>query len=146
LIGAAAAILLLACSPGIAAEPPYGVILPVKVAAESFGNQGDEASYWLPTVEDVAKAEALLPHYLATSETEDAHDLPPQLDRYGRQYFGILEKGRRVLVINAFCTRLDRKDLRTRLVRMLDGGDCFFQAYYDVAADKFVGLAVNGDA
>lgn len=117
--------------------------------ASSFNGDGDKhlgPPYWTPSLQDIAAAEARLPAYLLIAPSEDAHDIPPKLDRYGRQYFGVTARRQRILVINAFCATVEDQRMRNRLIRLNDGGDCFFMTFYDMTAGKFIGIAVNGYA
>lgn len=123
--------------PRVVLEDPYGA----RTTDWSFGG-----AYWRPTADEIAEAESKLAAYLAVAPNPDAHDIPSKLDKYGRQYFGAARDGRRVLVIHAFCDTFGADDLTKSLVMVDDGGDCFFEAYYDMDGHHFAGLSVNGYA
>lgn len=138
-----------ALAPAMAEDPPKGFILPQEGYSWAFDGDGDTQlgpPYWTPSLQDIAAAEAKLSDYLLVAPNEDAHDIPPRLDRYGRQYFGVSVRGRRILVINAFCRPFDEKRLRASLIMIADGGDCYFEAFYDMTTGKFAGISVNGYA
>jgi hypothetical protein len=142
----AIAVLLSACTATSAnaegAATPYGAILPPTAAVLS----GGAAPYWRPTIADVAAAEANLGPYLAQANLPPyARSTPKRLSGYTRQYVGATQGGRRVLIINAFCDdRRNHPSWRQELVMVLDGGDCFFRAVFDVRLKRFVGVEVNG--
>lgn len=136
-------------APAMAQDPPNGFILPVEGYASNFAGTGEGrlgAPFWAPSLQNIAAAEAKLPAYLLVAPSEDAHDIPAKLDRYRRQYFGVSARGRKILVINAFCHAFEETRMRSHLVVVLDGGDCFFEAFYDMTTGKFIGVAVNGYA
>ena len=120
----------------------YGAILPPMAAALS----GAARPYWQPNRTDVAAAESRLRPYLATANLPPhARAIPKRLSRYTRQYVGATANGHKVLIINAFCDdRRSHAAWRRELVMVLDGGDCFFKAVYDVRLQTFIGVEVNG--
>jgi hypothetical protein len=76
----------------------------------------------------------------------DRHIDHPNL--YFRQYLPIVLSGKKQIFVNAFC-RVERgqsDDWRYHLQIVVDGGDCFWQVWYDPATQKFSNLMINGVA
>jgi hypothetical protein len=97
---------------------------------------------WIPSDRDIAQAKAQLWPYVE-ARVKSAHaDLAPR-GRYTFQYRGETLQGRRILMINAFCTP-PGADAATRQVTVADGGACFFKAYWDPEGRVYAGLAFNG--
>ena len=105
----------------------YGVIVP-GFDADEFDPGAD--TYWTPTPADVVAAEAAL---LADQGS---------LDHF-RQYFGTVENGENKILINGFCDPSDRNWYQGS-VFVLDGGDCYFHAIYDVGTDSIENFYYNG--
>lgn len=138
------AALLLQAAPAFAAGALPRVVLEDPYSAHTT-DWAFAGAYWRPTADQIAEAEGGLAAYLAEAPNADAHDLPGRVDGYGRQYFGVERDGRRFLVIHAFCVAdFNPADLTKALVTVADGGDCFFEVYYDVRERQFVGIAING--
>ena len=104
-------------------------------------------AYWTPTDTDIRRAEMRLGAYLLVN----ASPLAKKLIRYNRQYVGVFRDGRRVIYIN--CFREDSKarwwmdrDWWTKPVVVDDGGDRYFQVWYDVESCEFSDLHINGEA
>lgn len=96
--------------------------------AEAFGYGGG----WVPTVEQVTVAEAAI----------SAEQGP--LDHY-RQYVGFTENGQQKIYINGFCDTWDT-DWRTTPIVVMDGGDCYFGAVFNVDTGDLESFIFNGDA
>ena len=107
----------------------YVVIVP-DFDADEFDPQADD--YWTPTPADIELAEAAL-----------------FLDQGGidhfRQYYGTIEDGNYKILINGFCEAGDT-DWYQESVFVLDGGDCYFHAIYDVESDSIEDFYFNGNA
>jgi hypothetical protein len=104
---------------------------------------------WAPDEAMVIEAEQALPRYLRTAAADpanasrkDAEEILARYAAYRRQYSGLTIDGRRILVVNAFCAWTG--DWRRHPVLVLDGGNCFFQAWFDPAKRTFTLLSVNG--
>jgi hypothetical protein len=103
-----------------------------------------ETDFWTPTADDVKTLEAGLEAFLR--ERAD-----PRLDQkvlltlreYNRQYVGIMENEHRKVYVLFYCN-FPLEQLRDGVIIVNDGGDCFFQLKYDVDAQKFDELTVNG--
>ena len=75
----------------------------------------------------------------ARAEHANLHAWPS----YSFQVQGQTHEGRRVVFINAFCTK-PPKDALQQFVLVRDGGACYFQVYYDPDHKQFVDLTFNG--
>jgi hypothetical protein len=107
-----------------------GVIIPA--AAEiDFYSGFDE--FWTPTLEDVTAAEA------AILEDQGALD-------HDRQYSGVIDDdGDRLVLVNGFCDTMGTNWM-AEPVFVLDGGDCFFAASFNVDTGDLERFWFNGDA
>lgn len=130
--------------PTATARPDDNMLISTDEFEGVILRQGD----WLPTVEDVLALEKQLVTYLPQRQREfDSLQAPivERLPTYTRQYWGVLENGRRVIAANFVCDA-ERFDWTEREVAVLDGGDCYFRLQYDVGAGTFSNLLVNGSA
>jgi hypothetical protein len=104
-----------------------------------------EAPFWTPAVDQVQELESLLVKYLQAHLPID--DEPVRnLSEYGRQYFGVTIKDRKVIYLNAFCNPSRFDQWKKKMVLVDDGGSCYFQVYFDPARKEFVHLHYNGRA
>ena len=125
-----------------------GIIFPSERAeqmglAPFFGSTLE--GYWTPGEADIMELEGGLESYLQQEASRDHPDLWQRLPEYKRQYFGLLESGRREIYANFFRDTLG-KDWKRDFVSVLDGGDCFFSVKYDVNTDAFFDLYVQGES
>jgi hypothetical protein len=103
-------------------------------------------SAWMPTKEDIAAAERLLRPFLAGSN-DMVRRIGARLDRYGRQWVGVVVGGKRQLYGNFFWLDDQRQfDWQRKALCARDGGAHFFQVLFDVDGSEFTRLSVNGDA
>jgi hypothetical protein len=123
------------------------------------GNQPVE-SVWTPSADDFARLLAALPERLETGTDErgkrvasrlraQAADEPPdtEWERYGAQVAGFVVGGKRLVYANFFCSPERRANIDTQnFVMVLDGGDCYFQVWFDPATGEFPQLTINGEA
>ena len=103
---------------------------------------------WVPTSEEVLALEEQLVPYLAQERGAfDSLQAPieERLPTYRRQYWGVLQDGRRLIVANFFCDAR-HTEWTEREVAVIDGGDCYFRLRYDVETGAFSHLLVNGVA
>lgn len=103
---------------------------------------------WVPTSAEILALEEQLITYL--SQQQHAFDslqapIVERLPNYKRQYWGVLEDGKELIVANFFCDA-SSYDWTEKEVIMIDGGDCYFRLEYDVEAGTFTSLIVNGSA
>ena len=93
---------------------------------------------------EVAEARSQLESYVARKAWL-AREALPSWDSYTFQYQGQELHGKKVILVNAFCSA-PPPDATAQLVRAFDGGPCFFQAYWDPIDKIYVGVAFNGHA
>jgi len=99
------------------------------------------APCWTPATSDTEPVEAGLYGYLANSRIVGADIAASRLRTTLVQYLGITREGRRTILANGVCS-VEFLDAH-RIITVLDGGPCYFQAYWDVEQQAFVALSVN---
>ncbi|MGA2890521.1 MAG: hypothetical protein ABSE51_20975 [Terracidiphilus sp.] len=69
-------------------------------------------------------------------------------DQYFRQYLAIVQSGKKQIFVNALCRNdvSHSDEWRHHLQVVIDGGDCYWQAWYDPAIQRFSNLMINGVA
>jgi hypothetical protein len=98
------------------------------------------------TEEQIAEAEAALPAYVQSQPRATPRLIEDlQTGVYERQYIGYSLEFQFLLVINAYCDETGG-DPSHGVVMVMDGGDCFWNATYDLTQGRFISLSVNGDA
>ena len=68
------------------------------------------------------------------------------INKYYRQYIGIVSKGRRLIYINAFVGPKPPNNWLTTPIMACDGGMSFWGAIFDPETGDFSQLAFNGEA
>lgn len=156
------AIVLSACAPRAAPEPPAppfaagtSTILTDAEALTlthqcSRASPGPVAGQWTPTAAEVAALEPRLgavlgAHLAASGAAADVRD-------YYRQYAGFVMGGRRQIYVNGVHrSAVEREpdpdhpfDWRTQAVGICDGGTITFGVIYDPATQEFTQFAFNG--
>jgi hypothetical protein len=151
--GLASAILLfLIVGVAVAQEEQRFVLLPSSEVAELAGmypKKGPEKidGSWQPAKSQTEALEHNLPHisdlrgFGAPNGERIEH---PEL--YYRQYLAVIRGGRALVYVSAFCDLRDFSYWHSHLVTVMDGGSCFWQAWYDPATEKFLSLSINGRA
>ena len=99
---------------------------------------------WTPATTDIAPVKAQLQNYVRQEAKSKGATLPAW-GRYTFQYYGQSLHGRRIIFVNAFCSK-PPPNAHRQLVVVLDGGACYFQAYWDSATQSFAGVQFNGHA
>lgn len=131
-------------------EPPFALLPESEIAAygKSFANPKPPMQSWEPTVADINDLEASLAQITALSSKEqDTDEQIDHPDQYFRQYLAVVVNGKRTIFVNAFCSNEGHwNDWRKRLVIVMDGGKCFWNALYDPATQSFSDLKINGVA
>lgn len=74
-----------------------------------------------------------------------AKETLPNWDSYTFQYQGQEIRGKRVILVNAFCGA-PPPHATTQFVVAFDGGPCYFKAYWDPIDKIYIGVAFNGHA
>lgn len=103
---------------------------------------------WHPSMLDIYGLEASLPQVSwlkAENGPTDSHIRIDHPERYFRQYIGVIQKGRKLIYVNAFWDDIAVSYWRERLVIIMDGGTCCWQALYDPTSSTFITLRINGD-
>lgn len=103
---------------------------------------GESVEGWDPTEADVRAIEGAMPEWLQTAGGELGAPIAPRLRGYRRQYVGVVEGSRRLIYVNAFCS--NPPNWKEHPVAVDDGGDCYFQLYWDTERRTFERLMVNG--
>ena len=97
---------------------------------------------WTPAASDIALFESGLGSYLTAHAPPWAKDLPKKFRTYKRQWTGLSAGGKRKIFGNFFCHEMP--GWKERLVGVDDGGDCYFQIFYDVDTHTYLDLMING--
>jgi hypothetical protein len=113
-------------------------------------------SYFTPSAAEILAAEAALTTYLPgvappPASWDTRASLWTRIDEYRRQYFGVVQAGRRRLFASFFYRDYHRPDLGgpdfyRGLVCIDDGGYDVFQVCYDLDRGEFVSFTANGEA
>jgi hypothetical protein len=148
-VALAACIILAICSAGCVSDlGDIGPARSIPVKTGEFEGVILLSGDWVPAVDEILALEEQLITYLPQQQRAfDGLQAPivERLPAYTRQYWGVLENEKRLIVANFFCDA-SRYDWHRREVSVLDGGDCYFRLRYDVEADTFSDLLVNGSA
>ncbi|MEO8393488.1 MAG: hypothetical protein ABI700_10910 [Chloroflexota bacterium] len=107
----------------------------------------DIEHYWMPNADDVADLETRLIPYLNETipEGDWRYGIADSLSGYKRQYIGALKATDPYIWANFFCTE-DIGDWQNQVIFVEDGGQCFFNVWYNVTTHEFSDLQVNGFA
>jgi hypothetical protein len=130
--------------PAPAAPPDTSIryIVP-EAAAPRFYHQGQQSSaYFEPSEADVTAFEVHLAAFLRASKDKHARAVASKLAGYRRQFVGVVVGGRRLIFGNFFC----RETPATEPVDVDDGGDCYFELFYDPTSHEFSRLYIHGEA
>lgn len=120
-----------------------GVVVPAAEGTRFFhALTGESVEAWTPAQSDVEALEAALPAFLQSTPHHGRPDLATRVATYRRQYVGVVQGGRRLIYVNAFCDRPERWEREP--VGVDDGGDCYFQVFWAPAPGTFERLTVNG--
>ena len=128
------------------------VLLPASEAinlARMYPKKGPERidGGWQPTQSQIETLEANLPHVSDLrsfgAPKGETIDHPEQ---YYRQYLAVIRAGQNLIYVNALCHVQYISDWRDHIAIVMDGGHCFWQAWYDPATEKFLTLYINGRA
>ncbi|MCA9592692.1 MAG: hypothetical protein KC776_05255 [Myxococcales bacterium] len=132
-----------ASSPTAPANASERYIVPVERGAEFFrGHYEDAGQYFEPTNAQVRAFEDHLADFLQSSKDPGAGALAAKLHRYRRQFVGVVTDGKRLVFGNFFCSDVPA----TTPVIVDDGGDCYFNVFFDPTTGAFSKLIINGDA
>ncbi|HEV2133903.1 MAG TPA: hypothetical protein VGR47_06530 [Terracidiphilus sp.] len=101
---------------------------------------------WQPSRADLATLEAALPQIsrMKAQPRDPRHIADP--NRYFLQYLPIVQRGKKQIFVSAFCDAPAGDKWRSHLYIVVDGGECYWQVYFDPTSGKFVNLIINGRA
>ena len=138
--------LLAACAPAPNASPAgHAVIL---TPSALTGAQAEDVSglrydsLWIPTDSLVSTIEQNLQP--ALSKALQRARVRKRPASYWRQYVGVYRDGRPEVVINGFCEF--NAAWRSRFVRVVDGGACYFRARADPRTGQLGALTLHPEA
>jgi hypothetical protein len=98
---------------------------------------------WTPSEKEAMKAEEIARGCLK----KDAPRICQNLDRYKRQFVGLIVDGKKAVWINYFHdVDGNIKDWKKELVIVKDGGEDFFEIKVDLESASCFGLYVHGEA
>ena len=121
-----------------------GVVISAADAPRFYqGATGSKVEGWSPDEAEVRALERKLPGFLKDSAPKRSADLHEKVRNYRRQYLGVVKEGTKLVYINAFCRAEATWD--KDIVSVDDGGDCYFQVYWNPATGAFSELSVNGE-
>lgn len=126
----------------IETETYTGVIFNAEAAAGLIAGMGTAEAAWTPTAVEVTALEDGLAAFLQGGPWDH---LVERLPNYTRQYAGFVRDDERFIYANFFC-RVVGTDWQETAVIVADGGDCYFQVVYNVDANSFVSISVNGES
>ena len=145
-------LLVFLLSAAFGQQEEHFVLLPESEAsslAKMYPKNGPEKidGSWQPSKSEIDALEANLSHISELkSFGAPRGESIPHPEKYFRQYVAVIRAEHRLIYINAFCDVRDISYWHDHLAIVMDGGNCFWQAWYDPATSKFSGLSVNGRA
>lgn len=106
---------------------------------------------WDPSKDDIVKAERLIRAYIEAIPAGDSYEqicgpkILEALNKYKRQYFGLIdENGNKLIWVNFFSS--DFPKWRKELVFVMDGGYRYFNIKVNLGAEEVFDLEINGEA
>ncbi len=144
-------------------NPALSVVMPAKHARDLLRQCSREVPHsveatWTPDVSQIVRLEKAFPDAfkkaVMSQRAEYRKNLVDQMDKYARQYGGIVTGGRKVIYVNGFLAHMidfDGTDLANQKWRrqaniVCDGGPSFFGAAFDPETNNFTHFAFNGVA
>lgn len=115
----------------------------VILSAEDVRGWYGDFDAWTPTVEDALKVDEAVIEYLRMNSLEAAPDLIDRIPAYNRQYEGLADGEKRLIHVNLFCIDVPLERMISQPFIVRNGGDCFVDAIYDVAADEIIEFFVH---
>lgn len=119
-----------------------GVIFSAGCPGIIFDTERIIDGYWSPSEEDIHAAEAAIHTFTEVSQPE----IFKRLHKYGRQYFGIIVKGRKRIYCNFFINPKRFPSRFSWFVVVDDGGNNYFRIEYDVDSKTCLNFIPNGQA
>ena len=99
---------------------------------------------WLPSEGDIAAFEAGLAAHMTKTVPAKNKALPSKLKSYKRQWVGLIAGGKKLIYGNFLCS--EHPGWEQHVIMVDDGGDCYFQVFYDVTSREYRDLRINGEA
>jgi len=126
-----------------------GIVLPVSLAREvliqcSRPTLGKAEAFWEPSVSDLIPLEEKLVSFVKKNASQVSPNQWEQLEKYKRQYAGIIRNGKKSIYVNLFPYMGERVEWRRQTVIVCDGGPSFFGVEYDIESKLFTHIAYNG--
>jgi hypothetical protein len=101
---------------------------------------------WDPNPKMLSDFKTKIETYVKSQAKAQGRELKNWKD-YKFQYQGQEEKGKKYIFINALCDQgIKKRDLSKEIIRVFDGGSCFFSLKYDPERNEFFDLFINGEA
>ena len=104
-----------------------------------------EGGSWIPDAKSISRIQQEIESFVGNEANSLGRELRPWR-LYTFQYQGQEENGEKVIFVNAFCSRGGHKALNKEMVRVQDGGTCYFSLKYRPLNNQFFGLLINGEA
>ena len=110
---------------------------------DNFSERGKP--HWTPTSTEIKLLEDLLPIYARINTPKNRRPIR-SIYQYFRQYYGITEKGKKIIYLNAFCVESYDEDpyWKTGIISVLDGGNCYFIVKFQSDSKEFYDFYVGG--
>jgi hypothetical protein len=137
--------------------PGYTGVIISKNGASEFGYlfDGDSTEFWAPSINDVSRAEECIRQFLVFAQQNSTLDpyqkenpayILRNLEKYRRQYVGIVVDGEKRIWINSFFSDDSFPNWTRSPVYLLDGGNHFWQIEYIPLKDECINFYVHGEA
>ena len=128
-----------------------GMIIPKRLA---IGLGLPYKDYWTPSDSQIKRLELRLPKYLKSQLKADPRlvqlvEIVQNEPRYRRQYVGILEHGKKLILVNCLRAKppsgIDTFEKWDReFIEVSDGGSQFWSVLYDVEGNVFKQFNIQG--
>lgn len=122
-----------------------GVIFPAN-AQVIQGLYPKGVSYWTPSEAAVLEAEKGLVPFLKGLKDPRIPEIAKGIEKYKRQYRGIILGGQKQISIRFLCEVLPSDDWTRKETIVDDGGSCFFNLRFSTETKTFSHLQINGVA
>jgi hypothetical protein len=143
-------LLLLLVSTAASQEKQYSILLPQsagKVGNLRLFSDDTRLGTWAPSETEIDGLEANLLQISEMKPRGWSTSIQIQHpERYYRQYIGATTRRKKLIYVNAFCEDPLPQIWKSQLYVVMDGGTCFWQAFYDPATKQFLNLTINGRA
>jgi hypothetical protein len=137
--------------------PEYTGVIISENGASEFSYKFDKAStsFWEPSTDDVSRAEECIRQFLVstqddpklhTYQKEKTAFILENLEKYRRQYVGIVVDGEKRIWCNAFFTDYPIPNWEHVPVEAIDGGEYFWQIEYILLKDECINFYIQGEA